>query len=455
MESDTITPSAMRYSDQYPMAAPVMDLNYSSCLPSNGASFGPNSEIRIPFNVPTDCFVDTKRAYIKMTVRSNVGAVAWFLDPFAGIAGFIDNMRVVSGTGSILSEIIHYNELASILNSSNSANYTQSVGQINEGLCATPLTVLPVGQSTGQAALGEHLNIAAGTSATFTHRPIGGFWNADKYLPLGFSQGTSYVSLTLAGLNTPMCCVSGNDAANSIPDWTISNVEMVLPILRPGNEFAMNFRTLLASGMPINIHSVDFQNTQQTLATSAAAGTQAFTFATRKRSVKSIITACRRNASLTNHLEDSLSSRRTLGISQYQFSIGGVRVPSAPINVAGTESITVATGDIGQLLTNQQQALGHYNSNLRAISADRLNYARPATSDDTLSSKCVFAVDLEQYEEGLSGKNMASQGLPLVLNCQTGAGAAQSISAALLDTYIVFDTLYTLDGVSGTLMASN
>ena len=452
MESDTITPSAMRYSDQYPMAAPVMELNYSSCLPSNGSVYTPNAEIRLPFNVPADCFVDTKRAYIKLTVNNNAGAT-WHLDPFAGVAGFIDNVRVVSGTGSILSEIIHYNELASVINTSNSANYTQSVGQINEGLCATPLTVLATGDNAGVAAMGEHLNIAAGTSATFTHRPIGGFWNADRYLPLGFSQGTSYVSLTCSGVNTPMSCVNGAGAL--VPDWTISNVEMVLPILRPGNEFAMNFRTLLASGMPINIHSVDFQNTQQTLATSAAGGTQAFTFATRKRSVKSIITACRRNASLTNVFEDSLSSRRTLGISQYQFSIGGVRVPSAPINVAGTESITVATGDIGQLLSNHQQALGHYNSNLRAIGSDRLNYARPSTSDDTLSSKCVFAVDLEQYEEGLSGKNMASQGLPLVLNAQTGAGAAQSISAALLDTYIVFDTLYTLDGVSGTLMASN
>jgi len=452
MESDTITPSAMRYSDQYPMAAPVMELNYSSCLPSNGSVYTPNAEIRLPFNVPSDCFVDTKRAYIKLTVNNNAGAT-WHLDPFAGVAGFIDNMRVVSGTGSILSEIIHYNELASVINTSNSANYTQSVGQINEGLCATPLTVLPTGDNAGVAAMGEHLNIATATSATFTHRPIGGFWNADKYLPLGYSQGTSYVSLTLSGVNTPMSCVNGGGAL--VPDWTISNVEMVLPILRPGNEFAMNFRTLLASGMPINIHSVDFQNTQQTLATSAAGGTQAFTFATRKRSVKSIITACRRNASLTNVFEDSLSSRRTLGISQYQFSIGGVRLPSAPINVAGTESITVATGDIGQLLSNHQQALGHYNSNLRAIGSDRLNYARPSASDDTLSSKCVFAVDLEQYEEGLSGKNMASQGLPLVLNCQTGAGAAQSISAALLDTYIVFDTLYTLDGVSGTLMSSN
>lgn len=452
MESNTITPSAMRYSDQYPMAAPVMELNYSSCLPSNGSVYSPNAEIRIPFNVPTDCFVDTKRAYIKLTVNNNSNTT-WHFDPFAGVAGFIDNVRVVSGTGSILSEIIHYNELASVINTSNSANYTQSVGQINEGLCATPLTVLPVGDNAGQAALAEHLNLATATSATFTHRPIGGFWNADKYMPLGFSQGTSYVSLTLAGVNTPMSCLSG--AANQVPDWTISNVEMVLPILRPGNEFAMNFRTLLASGMPINIHSVDFQNTQQTLATSAAGGTQAFTFATRKRSVKSIITACRRNSSLTNVLEDSLSSRRTLGISQYQFSIGGVRVPSAPINVAGTESITVASGDIGQLLSNHQQALGHYNSNLRAISSDRLNYARPSASDDTLSSKCVFAVDLEQYEEGLSGKNMASQGLPLVLNAQTGAGAAQSVSAALLDTYIIFDTLYTLDGVSGTLMASN
>ena len=44
METDTITPSVMRYSDQYPMSAPVMDLNYSVCIPSNGGSFAQNQE---------------------------------------------------------------------------------------------------------------------------------------------------------------------------------------------------------------------------------------------------------------------------------------------------------------------------------------------------------------------------------------------------------------------------
>ena len=49
METDTITPSVMRYSDQYPMSAPVMDMNYSTCIPSNGGTFTQNQEIRIPF----------------------------------------------------------------------------------------------------------------------------------------------------------------------------------------------------------------------------------------------------------------------------------------------------------------------------------------------------------------------------------------------------------------------
>tara|TARA_Y100000758_G_C15958927_1_gene388849 strand:+ start:378 stop:506 length:129 start_codon:yes stop_codon:yes gene_type:complete len=41
MESDTITPYEMRYSETTPLASPVMDMNYSVCIPANGATFSP------------------------------------------------------------------------------------------------------------------------------------------------------------------------------------------------------------------------------------------------------------------------------------------------------------------------------------------------------------------------------------------------------------------------------
>lgn len=457
METDTITPSVMRYSDQYPMAAPVMDLNYSTCIPSNGGSFTQNQEIRIPFNVPADCFVDTKRAYLKMRVTNNSAADTWYLDPFAGVAGIIDTFRVVSGTGALLEEIQHYGALASVMNSHQSPARVEAQGNIQEGLSPTPISVEPVSVAAGVAgAQTDRVGIPATKQATFTHRPISAIFNADKYMPFGYTQGTSYISLTLAAGSTMAMCRSG--AAVKTGAFTIDNVELHLPVLRPGNEFAQNFRMLLASGMPINIHSVGFQNSQQTIASSAAAGAVTLTFSTRKRSVKSLMTLFRVNAQVSAGINDSFSCRKTCGTTEYQYSVGGVRIPSQNIKIAGIKSASDADGgDIGEVLANTQLALGHYSSDLRSLCADGAVYymAAGAANDKVLSSRAVFALDLETYGEGLAGKNLSGQGLPLVLHAQTGANSAQEVGAILADLYCIHDIIFQLDGVSGTLTASS
>ena len=457
METDTITPSVMRYSDQYPMSAPVMDLNYSTCIPSNGGTFTQNQEIRIPFNVPADCFVDTKRAYLKMRITNNSAADTWYLDPFAGVAGFIDTFRVVSGTGALLEEIIHYGALASVMNTYQSPARVEAQGNIQEGLSPTPISVEPVSVAAGQAgAQTDRVGLAHTENATFTHRPISAVFNCDKYMPFGYTQGTSYVSITLAASATAWMCRSG--AAVKTGAYTIDNVELHLPILRPGNEFAQNFRMLLASGMPINIHSVGFQNSQQTIASSAGAGLATLTFSTRKRSVKSLMTLFRVNSMVSSALTDSFSGRKTCGITEYQYSVGGVRIPSQNIKAAGIKSASAAAdGDLGEVLANTQLALGHYSSDLRSLCADAAVYymAAGAANDKVLSSRAVFALDLETYGEGLAGKNLSGQGLPLVLHAQTGANSAQEVGAVLADLFVIHDIIFQLDGVSGTMTASS
>ena len=287
-------------------------------------------------------------------------------------------------------------------------------------------------------------------TSVLTHRPVSAIFNADKYLPFGYTQGTAYLSLTLTATATGV--IFNNDAVGA-DNWSLDNFELHVPVLRPGNEFAQNFRTLLASGMPINIHSVGFQNSQQNIAQNTT-GAAILTYSTRKRSVKSLLTIFRINSQITNNLCDSVSCRKNLGISTYQYSVGGVRIPSAPISCAPSDSSTVMAGnDLGALAVNTSLALGHYDSNLRGVTANRQFFM--ATTDTTLSSRCAFALDLESYGEGLSGKNLSGQGLPLVLHCQIGAGKAPTIGAILADLYIIHDVIFQLDGISGTLTASS
>ena len=462
MEETSFTPSEMRFSETVAMATPVLDLNYNVCIPSNGGSFQPNQEIRVPFNVPADCFVDMKRAYLKMTITNDSAADTWYLDPIAGVGAFIDTFRVIGGTGALLEETIHYNALCSAVNTFNSTDHQQSRGAIMEGVSHNLVNLNSASNPAGVAAdTANSQTIANGVSKVLTHSPVSAFFNADKYLPLGYTQGSSYMSLTLASANTPLKCLTG--AAVKTGAWTISNVELHLPILRPGAEFAGNFRSLLASGMPINIHSVGFQNTQQNISAQST-GTQTLTFSTRKRSVKSLMTIFRINAALTSALQDSASARKCLDVSQYQYSVGGIRIPSQEIQVQGA----AAGNDLGEVYANNIMALGHYDSNLRASiagcggatpSTTQANYVIPlvANADRDKGSAVCYCLDLESYGEGLAGKNLAGQGLPLVGHFNIGTLGAQNVAgaAALADMYVIHDVMYRLDGATGVMTASS
>tara|TARA_R110002020_G_scaffold474331_1_gene705343 strand:- start:1631 stop:3025 length:1395 start_codon:yes stop_codon:yes gene_type:complete len=462
-EMDTMTPSVMRYSEQMPMATPVMDMNFNVCIPSNGGSFTPNQEIRIPFNVPQDCFVDLKRAYLKIRVTNDSAADQWFLDPICGVASFIDTWRVVGGTGALLEETIHYNALASCLNRMNSTDHQQSRNAIMEGTSINFADLASSSNPAGVAAdTAGRQGILAGGSKVLTHIPHSAFFNADKYMPLGYTQGTSYLSLTLASANTPMACLTGAAVQNGA--WTIDQVELHLPVMRAGAEFAGNFRTLLASGMPLNIHSVGFQNSQQNVAAQTT-GNAVLTFSTRKRSVKSLLTYFRINAALTSALQDSASAGKALDITRYQYSVGGIRIPSQEIAIQGD----VASNDTGEVYANNTMALGHFDSNLRAsvggatgntpsaIVPPYIVAQNVANNDRDIGSLVTYCLDLETYGEGLAGKNLAGQGLPLVLHANLGTGGAQNVvgAAALADLFVIHDIIFKLDGTTGVLTASS
>ena len=64
MEDNSTTPIEMRLSDVPGMPSPEMELSYVTAIPMNGATFTENQEVRVGLNVPQDCFVDLKRAYL-------------------------------------------------------------------------------------------------------------------------------------------------------------------------------------------------------------------------------------------------------------------------------------------------------------------------------------------------------------------------------------------------------
>lgn len=450
----TEVPSVLRYSDILKVGSPLADLQYHTLIPSNGGTFSPQQQIRIPFNVPTDAFCNLKGAYIKMKINNTTatasgattpGKIA--LDPQAGVGAIIDTWRIHSGTGALIEEIQHYNAIYALMSNLTPPQHTQSSLNIQDGTAESALTQQSVCGAGDNAVVDEtgRVSILRTESATFTHIPMSGFFQSDRLCPLGFATGTAYIEITLPSASTPF--ISDNDEASAIA-WTVSNVELHVPVLRMSSEFNNSFRQLLASGLPINWHSQSFHNVQTNVA-SGSSGSTTLTMATRKRSVKSVITMFRKSADLTDDNVDSVSARKSLGITEYNYTVGGLRMPS--------KNIACSTTDKGEVYANLVGCLSNLGNIYSASGMNRDTFYL-ASDVGNVADKIAYALDLEAYghSDVQSGKNLANQGLPLVFEANLGSGNANQASAAdvLVDCYLLHDVVYSLDGVSGNISAN-
>ena len=450
----TEVPSVLRYSDILKVGSPLADLQYHTLIPSNGATFSPQQQIRIPFNVPTDAFCNLKGAYLKMKVNNNTASASGAttpgkiaLDPQAGVGALIDTWRIHSGTGALIEEIQHYNAIYALMSNLTPPQHTQSSLNIQDGASESALTQQSVAGSGSNAVVDEtsRVSILRTASATFTHIPMSGFFQSDRLCPLGFSTGTAYIEITLPQSGTPF--ISDSDEASAI-DWTVSNIELHVPVLRMSAEFNNSFRQLLASGLPINWHSQSFHNVQTNVA-SGTTGSTTLTMATRKRSVKSVITMFRKSTDINDDNVDSCSARKTLGISEYNYTVGGLKMPS--------KNIACSTTDLGEVYANLVGCLSNLGNIYSATGMNRDTFYL-ASDTGNVASKVAYAIDLEAYghSDVQSGKNLANQGLPLVFEANLGSGSANQASAAdcLVDCFLLHDVVYSLDGVSGNITAN-
>ena len=441
------TPHALSYSDMIKVAVPTGSLNYARNIPSNGGTFSPDQIINIPMNVAVNSFVDTKRAYISYKVN-NTGSVNKLFIDRCGASQFFDSMRVTGPTGNEISNCQHYNVLCAILADYAPADHTATTLNISGGASATPVSAEPYVDTSVTDIGGGRTNIAKGENKTFSHVPQIGFFNTDKYLPLGFLNGQCTLSINLASLNTGAVCMTTSEGGQTTT-WTISNVELHLPVIRVSEEFASNFRSLMASGINVSAHCNDVSNNTSTVSKSAT-GQQDIIIANRKRSVKALLAMSRLSSNITNMQAESVSARRSLGLTQYQWNVAGVSIPAAPVN--GDNKVTSA--NYGQYLLETQRAMGHLGSTVHSLATGAAEYMK--ATDSSTASKIVYGLDLEAYSGALSGVNLGSA-LPLVWQPHIGSGteSATTTGACTIDVFSYYDSMIVLDGVTGTLTANN
>jgi len=445
MENLTETPSVLRYSDILKVGTPIAEMNYHRFIPSNGATFTSNQSIRIPFNVPVNAFCNLKGAYLKMTINNlNSGTNDEVrLDPQAGVASFIDTWRVVSGTGGLLEEVIHYNALYALMTDLTGNDHTLSTlalldGSIEQTADKTVASTLPVSGATSSAMLGA-CEIAESTSRTCSHVPMSGLFQCDRLIPFGFANGTAYVEIVLPTTAFPLTNNHASPTTATL-DWSITNVELHCPVLRMGAEFNASFRELLASGMPISFHGQSYTNVQSVVSSTGGASSQStITLASRKRSVKSLFSIFRKQSDLTQSKADSASARQGCAVTQWSYEIGGTQYPVAPVQQSAT--------NVGETYANLVRCLNNLGNIYAGTSMNRSTFL--ATN---AVSKIAYGIDLESYghSDVQSGKNLSGQGLPIVFRPTISTSVDM-----LLDMYVLHDVVYTLDGISGTISASS
>jgi len=99
-----------------------------------------------------------------------------------------------------------------------------------------------------------------------------------------------------------------------------------------------------------------------------------------------------------------------------------------------------------------QGRLGHTQS---GSCINRSNFKQ--SNDQTAGSKIAYGLDLQAYNGVQSGKNLSGAGVPIVLNATLGASTANAAAdaAILVDLYLQYDCIFTLDGVSGVIAKSD
>jgi len=434
-------PRALNFSDVMENASPTGDFQIITNLPNNGGTFAPQSTVNFAINVPVNSFADMSRAYFKFTIENTGATNKLMLDKSAGGAGIIDSIRILSPTGQVISEQQHYNALTAFLADYTSPGHVDGYLNVAEGCTSAPLGKVPAGLAAGAAAITGRVEIAKSTSESFTHVPHGGLFNSDRYMPLGFINGQLQIQLQIASEQAGV--LADKDKTST---WTSKGWELHIPIVRTAEDFNVNLRQLMSSGVNLNIHMKDWSNQQATVS-SGSVGETNILLANRKRSVDAVFAMFRSSGSLSNQLEETSCARRTCGLLSYQYTVAGVDMPS--------KAVTGSATDIGEYMVNTQMALGKLGYSTASSIATRANYYQ--ATDTTTGSVVVYALDLSAYKGVLAGKNLSSA-MPLILKAQLGGDAtsnATKIGSVVCDVFSQFDSILTLSGPTGSLTVSN
>jgi len=159
-----------------------------------------------------------------------------------------------------------------------------------------------------------------------------------RYLPLLALKGAGLtLELTLASAKNVFFSTTNTDADPPVftaaaPTYTIQNVEYIAQTIDFDEAFTATFMSMIQANGLIQFHGVSYHSFVWTWSFSASA-TVVVPIALRARSLKAVLVSMRDNAIVENAAAFSIGHRSSFNLSQYVFSIGGVRIPQAPVKI--------------------------------------------------------------------------------------------------------------------------
>ena len=368
-----VNPSGVQYSSgAVPIATPAVSA-IRKFYPSNGRVFSPGGVkvITIPLAAEGQFLDAAGHSFLKFDVSCTGASAA---NARAGMSGggcwgMIKRLRILSATGAQLEDIDDYNALHCLL--VDMQCHIDHVRTFLKSRC-------------GAGAVPGSGTFLKPTDQTFTLNPVCGLLAQPKYLPLLMTKGGITIELTLAENKDFLVCMDsvaeGSTLASAMAvdhdmTYEVTNMEYVAELIDFGVAFNQTFLAAMATVGGALLSSTTYRThigSREGGAAATAAGVsvgntghrgitgngrQVHSISERAKSIKSILTVLRPLGALNTTDYDSVGYRCSGPITSYQYRIGSLVYPDAPVQCNFGEGADAGKG--GSVSRNTSEPISH------------------------------------------------------------------------------------------------
>ena len=413
-------PEEINYSPMKALPSQTNTLNVAA-TPTNGSSFGPNSNIDLQLIsrgclIPDSMYLSFDMTIAQAALNSEMKACPAYT-PFASV-------DVLVGSQSI-DRISSYNILMGML-SNLTLDVAQKFGQ-QSSLGYGPSTKMQNADAMN-ALDGCLFNTSLTADTISVSMPLMCVLSqAEKLLPL-FLMPQVKLQLTVDSINSMFT------GANTPSAFTLSNVELRYKTVDFGNSVESMLR---AAAPKIVIKSQSYGVSSQTL-TGGSSGSVDLVFNQRYASVKALFAL---NGSSATNANGAFDSVNLAPGSNYAFLVGGVQYPQKRLNSATNRAA---------FMSELRSAVGSVHDRTNALSIDAYEFSFNAVNNGSITyispAKFYVATSTERIGSDAMLTGISTENTPITYSIGLGEATTSTSQITLVVNH---DAIFEIDSVTG------